>query len=191
MNIFAKYNLIRASLVLSILLIFTATVGLAQKYQTSEGYAKFHSSVPLHTFTGESKFLNGLIDFDQNLVDFYLDISTLKTGNSRRDRDMYRTLNIDQYPFAEFTGTIDSDYDLNFSGEQSVTVSGEFSINGVTVNKQFEGTILQTGLSIIVKAMWVQDITDHQIEPPGILFYRVRDEMDVEIEAELFPVQNE
>lgn len=134
----------------------------AQKYRTADGHAEFHSSVPLHTFTGESDFLNGLIDFDQNLVDFYLDLSTLKTGNSSRDRDMYSTLNIDQYPFAEFTGSIISDYNPETTKEQPVTVSGEFTLNGITVQKEFEGSIEQTGKSLIVKAKWVQDITDHQ-----------------------------
>lgn len=185
-----KHELIKFSIIIAIF-CFASQICFAQKYQTTDGLAQFHSSVPLHTFTGESEYLNGLIDFEQNLVDFYLDLSTLKTGNSRRDRDMYRTLNIDQYPFAEFTGKIDSDYDPDSSEEQTVTVTGEFSIHGITVNKQFEGTIENTGRSIIVNAKWVQDITDHQIEPPGILFYRVRDEMDVEIQAELFPAQNE
>jgi polyisoprenoid-binding protein YceI len=170
---------------------FVPDTHYAQKYQTDDGYAQFHSSVPLHTFTGESDFLNGLIDFDQNLVDFYLDLSTLKTGNSRRDRDMYRTLNIDQYPFAEFTGSIISEYNPDLAEEQPVTVSGEFTLNGITVQKEFDGAIERNGRSIIVKAKWVQKLTDHQIEPPGILFYRVRDEMDIEIRAELLPVQKQ
>lgn len=170
---------------------FVPDTHYAQKYQTNDGYTQFHSSVPLHTFTGESDFLNGLIDFDQNLVDFYLDLSTLKTGNSRRDRDMYRTLNIDHYPFAEFTGSIISDYNPETTKEQPVTVSGEFTLNGITVQKEIKGSIELTGDSLIVKAKWVQELTDHQIEPPGILFYRVRDEMDIEIRAELLPVQNQ
>lgn len=170
---------------------FVPDTHYAQKYQTDDGHAQFHSSVPLHTFTGESDFLNGLIDFDQNLVDFYLDLSTLKTGNSRRDRDMYSTLNIDQYPFAEFTGRIISEYNPKVKEEQPVTVSGEITLNGVTIQKEIEGTIEHNGKTMIVKAKWVQELTDHQIEPPGILFYRVRDEMDIEIRAELKPVQNQ
>lgn len=163
----------------------------AQKYQTDDGYAQFHSSVPLHSFTGESHLLNGWIDFDQNLIDFYLDLSTLKTGNSRRDRDMYHTLNIDQYPFAEFTGSFISDYNPESIEVQPVTVSGEFTLNGITVQKEIEGSIEQSGRTIIVKAKWVQKLSEHQVEPPGILFYRVRDEMDIEIRAELIPVQNQ
>lgn len=163
----------------------------AQEYQTSDGHAIFHSTVPLHSFTGESSYLNGLINFDQNLVDFYLDLSTLKTGNNSRDRDMYNTLNVDQHPYAEFTGSIISDYSFHPDslGKQPVTVTGEFTLNGITVNKTIEGSIENSGRSLIVYAEWVQDITDHEVEPPGILFYRVRDEMDIEIRAELFPVQ--
>ncbi len=177
-------------LFLALLNCLVHQAAFAQEFQASDGHAIFHSTVPLHSFTGESNYLNGLIDFEQNLVDFYLDLSTLKTGNSSRDRDMYDTLNIDQYPFAEFTGSIISDFSFSPDslGKQPVTVSGEFTLNGVTVNKTVEGTIENRGRSLIINAEWVQDITDHEIEPPGILFYRVRDEMDIEIRAELFPV---
>lgn len=181
---------LRIVVIIAALFNFIPDTHYAQKFQTDNGHAQFHSSVPLHTFTGESDYLNGLIDFDQNLVDFYLDLSTLKTGNSRRDRDMYRTLNIDQYPFAEFTGSITSSYNPESTKEQPVTVSGELTLNGITVQKDIEGSIEMTGNSLIVKAKWVQQLTDHQIEPPGILFYRVRDEMDIEVRAELLPVQN-
>ncbi len=191
----ANSNRIRFFLILFLTLLYCLIhqAAFAQEYQTSDGQAKFHSTVPLHSFTGESEYLNGLIDFEENLVDFYLDLSTLKTGNSSRDSDMYTTLNIDQYPFAEFTGSIISDYSFNPDslGKQPVTVSGEFTLNGITVSKTVEGSIEQTDQSINIKAKWVLDITDYQIEPPGILFYRVRDEMDVEISAELFPVQSD
>lgn len=178
-------------LLLYIFIILTPVLVYSQNYQTENGHAEFHSSVPLHSFTGESGYLTGMIDFDENLVDFYLDLSTLKTGNSRRDRDMYNTLNIDDHPFAEFTGTLESHFDLNSVEKQTVTVRGDFTLHGITVEKTIEGTLQRQGDSILLEAEWVQDITDHDIEPPGILFYRVRDEMDVVIKAELEPVQND
>lgn len=162
-----------------------------QNYETRNGNAKFHSSVPLHSFTGESDYLTGMINFEENLVDFYLDLSTLKTGNSRRDRDMYRTFNVDEFPFAEYTGSLETVFDENSIEKQVVIVKGEFTIHGVTVEKTVEGTLQRRGENILLEAEWVQDITDHNIEPPGILFYRVRDEMDVHIRAVLEPVLDE
>lgn len=171
--------------ILFLIIILVPAWACAQTYQTDNGHAEFHSSVPLHVFTGESGYLTGMIDFDENLVDFYLDLSTLKTGNSRRDRDMYRTLNIEEFPFAEFTGTLEHTLDLQSDEEQPVSVNGELTLHGITVEKRVDGTIQRQGDALLLKAEWVQDITDHNIEPPGILFYRVRDEMDVRLEARL------
>lgn len=160
-------------------------------FYTDSGHAEFTSSVPLHTFTGESDYLTGMIDFEENVVDFYLDLSTLKTGNGRRDRDMYRTLNVEEYPFAEFTGSLESSFDENSTASQEVTVRGEFSVHGVTREKTVEGTLQRRDDGIVLEAEWVHSLSEHEIEPPGILFYRVRDEMDVRIEATLRPTERE
>ncbi len=154
-------------------------------YFTDSGYAEFTSSVPLHTFTGRSDHLTGLIDPEVNLVDFYLDLSTLRTGIDRRDRDMFRTLEVDDYPFAEFTGSLTSSFDFQSSDKQSVAVTGDFTIHGITREKKVEGTLQNEGGNLKLEAEWIIDITNYDIEPPGILFYRVRDEMEVRIEAVL------
>lgn len=153
-------------------------------YYTESGSAEFHSSVPLDEFTGTSEYLTGMIDLEKNELDFFLDLETLVTGNERRDNDMYRTLNTEEYPFAEFFGTL-SGFDESDSATQSVEATGEFTVHGVTQEITVEGTLQKLGDSLILQAEWVLDITDFDIEPPGILFYRVADEMDMEIEAVL------
>lgn len=169
-----------------LILFFSSPIAVGDlHYFTDSGQVEFTSTVPLHEFTGESTHLTGMIDFEENLIDFYLDLTTLKTGNERRDRDMYRTLDVDNYPFAEFTGELESYFDENSDERQTVTVTGEFTLHGITREKTLEGNLRKRGDEIFLEAEWIQDITDHDIEPPGILFYRVRDEMDVRIEAVL------
>jgi polyisoprenoid-binding protein YceI len=154
---------------------------------TTNGHAEFTSSVPLHTFTGTSTHLTGLIDFEENLVDFYLDLQSLNTGISRRDRDMYRTLNIEDHPFAEFTGSLNTQIDLTSDENQQVLVTGEFTVHGVTNPVQIEGVLQVTETHLLLEAEWELSISDYEIEPPGILFYRVRDEIQVKISAKLYP----
>jgi len=160
-------------------------------YMTESGYAEFESSVPLHSFTGESEHLTGMIDPSENLVDFYLDLNTLKTGIDRRDRDMYRTLNVEEYPFAEFTGSLESMFDMDSSEEQPVTVAGEFSIHGTTRSVRINGTIQVNGNELILEASWTLNLDDYNIEPPGILFYKVNEEQKIRIEATLKPKDRE
>lgn len=156
-------------------------------YYTESGKAEFHSSVPLDEFTGTTEHLTGMIDLHNNEIDFFVDLETLDTGNDRRDRDMYRTLNVEEFPFAEFTGSLSSGFDENDTSTQEVEATGEFTVHGVTRDLAVKGTLQKLEDSLILQAEWVLDITDFDIEPPGILFYRVADEMDVKIEATLRP----
>lgn len=154
-------------------------------YFTDSGYAEFTSRVPLHTFTGESSHLTGMIDLQENVIDFYLDLATLKTGIDRRDRDMYRTLEIDQYPFAEFQGSIDNSFNPGSNEKQTVVARGEFSIHGITREIRIEGQLQKQGSELLLEAEWVLLLEDYDIDPPGILFYRVNDEQRIRIEVVL------
>ena len=160
-------------------------------YYTDSGEAEFTSSVPLHTFTGRSGNLTGMIDLEENLIDFYLDLNTLKTGIGRRDRDMYRTLNVDDHPFAEFTGMFVSQFDESISEPQVAIVEGEFSIHGVTRQIRIEGELQMQGENLHLSAEWIILLDDYGIDPPGILFYRVTEEQEVRIEAVLQPYPRE
>lgn len=154
-------------------------------FYTESGTATFTSSVPLHSFTGRSEHLTGMIDLEENVVDFYLDLSTLETGLRRRDRDMRRTLDVEQYPFAEFTGQLQERFDPNRSESQPVTVVGEFSIHGVTQSVEIQGTLTPTEGGVRLQAGWTLRLEAYGIEPPGLLFYRVQQEQGIEIQTTL------
>lgn len=171
--------------VVTCLTFLSPVVLSAQSFVTEEGQAEFTSSVPLHSFTGTSNHLRGLIDLDENLVDFYIDLQTLDTGNGKRDRDMYSTLETDQYPFAEFTGSFQTPFDQESTEEQNVTVTGDFTIHGVTQSIEVDGILQKQNNELHLEASWILNLDDYEIEPPGILFYRVDEEIEIRIEAEL------
>ncbi|MGM0505848.1 MAG: YceI family protein, partial [Bacteroidota bacterium] len=162
-----------------------ATAGEKTLLFTESGTASFTSSVPLHSFTGRSDHLTGMIDLEENIVDFYLDLSTQETGLRRRDRDMRRTLEVEQYPFAEFTGQLTERFDPNRSESQPVTAVGEFTIHGVTQSVEIQGVLTPMEGGVRLQAEWTLRLESYGIEPPGLLFYRVQQEQDVEIQATL------
>ncbi len=161
----------------------------AQPFMTESGHAEFTSSVPLHTFTGTSEQLAGMINLADSTVDFYVDLTTFDTGISKRDKDMRRTLNTDEYPFAEFYGKLVSPFDTSVSKAQPAIVEGEFTIHGITQKVKIEGTLQKTTEGLQAEASWIVNLTDYDIEPPGILFYRVDEEQKVKIKALLTPVE--
>lgn len=158
---------------------------IAQQYMTEEGHAEFHSEVPLHSFTGVSEHLVGSINLADSTVDFYIDLETFETGIGKRDKDMRETLHTDEYPFAEFFGKLVSDFDTQDSSPQSAIVRGEFKIHGVTREIKIDGTLQKIPEGLKVQASWTLNIENYNIEPPGILFYRVDENQDIEIEATL------
>lgn len=157
-----------------------------QAYMTESGHAEFESSVPLHSFTGESDRLVGKINLEDSVVDFYLDVNTLYTGNNKRDKDMMETLEAEEYPFAEFYGKLVG-YNHGARGVQEVTAEGEFTIHGVSREVSIDGTLEETSDGLQLTSTWTLNMEDHDIEPPGILFYRVSEEIKIQIEATLKP----
>jgi polyisoprenoid-binding protein YceI len=156
-------------------------------YYTQSGRAEFTSRVPLHTFTGKSDNLVGMIDLENNVIDFYIDLRSVETGIDRRDRDMHRTLSLDVHPFAEFTGALESPVELASGNEKTVTAVGEFTVHGVTREVRIDGTIKLQDDKLQLEAEWELNIEEYDIEPPGFLFLQVNEIQEMRIEATLEP----
>ncbi len=161
----------------------------AQIYYTESGRTEFHCEVPLHSFTGHSNYLVGKINLNTGTVDFYVDVHTLQTGIEMRDDDMLETLKAKKYPFAGFYGKLVSDFNPDLNQPQKVTVEGEFTIHGVSNPVTISGTLQKTDRGLKLNASWKLNMKDYKIEPPGILFYRVNETLDIRVEA-LLPAQN-
>ena len=181
----AAFRIISVILLASLL---SASSALSQAFKTESGTAEFTSSVPLHSFTGTSHHLVGKISLPDSTVDFYLDLNTLDTGNNKRDKDMYETLESEKYPFAEFYGKLVTPFNPDTAAVQKVKVRGTFSIHGASREMVIEGTLQQTGNGLKVTASWTLDLSNYNIKPPGILFYRVDEEVDIAINATLKPI---
>ncbi len=174
------------STILTILFIFaTVSSGYTQSYYTESGTAVFHSKVPLHTFSGTSQNLTGLINLDDKTVDFYLDLATLDTGNGKRDKDMRLTLDVKNHPFGEFFGKLVSDFDPLSNVAQPAIVEGVFTIHGNKQEVRIEGELTKTGDEIFLSAGWILRLEDYDIVPPSLLFVKVDQEQEIEIEAVL------
>lgn len=178
------------------LLIVIASLALsinstAQSYFTDQGTATFYSEVPLHTFSGSSEYLTGKINLENNIVDFYIDLTTLETGIAKRDRDMRETLETGKYPFAEFYGELVTPFNPDTNAAQQVTVEGTFKIHGVEKDTSYTGTLQMTPNGLNLSAKWVLELEDFNIVPPSLLFVKVDQEQRIEIEATLKRVEEE
>lgn len=160
-----------------------ASTAHAQTYFTETGYAEFTSEVPLHSFTGTTQNLTGQVNLGDGTVDFYLDLTTLRTGIGKRDKDLRKTLETDDYPFAEFFGKLVTAVDPNSTDLQIVQVRGNFTIHGVTREIEVEGSVQITPVSLRVLAAWELNLEDYDIVPPSLVIVKVDPVQDIRINA--------
>ncbi|TVP51687.1 MAG: YceI family protein [Mongoliibacter sp.] len=168
-------------------LLCLSQFSFGQEFFTETGYVNFLSKASLNEFNGESKQLNGLIDLDKNLLDFYIDLNTLKTGIGLRDRHMRENyLETNKYPYAEFTGKIAEGPELKNGESRKVTATGKFTIHGVERKIEVPGTIKRVNNNTVeLEANFKVLLGDYKIDIPKVMFYELSEEQTVTIKAEL------
>lgn len=174
--------------IIAILFIATIPFGsYAQEYKTESGKVEFLSQASLNEFTGVSSQLNGLINFEKNVLDFFIDLNTLKTGIGLRDRHMRENyLETKKYPFAEFTGKIKEDIRLNPGESRNVTAVGKFKIHGVEREISVPGKV--TAISeneIKLEAKFTILLSDYNIDIPKVVFYELAEDQVVTLSINL------
>lgn len=174
-------------LVLFFLVLIAFGETYAQAFKTEKGSVEFLSKASLNEFTGKSADLNGLIDLDKNLLDFFVDLNTIKTGIGLRDRHMRENyLETKKFPYAEFTGKINSPKELIKGQSIKVTATGKFKIHGVEREIEVPGTITLTNDNTVqLIATFKILLSDYQIAIPTIVFYELAEEQIVTINATL------
>lgn len=87
---------------------------------------------------------------------------TLKTGNGKRDRDQWSSLQVDSFPFIRYdvdsvtVGAVHADTQL-------VTLHGRFEIHGVTREVELPSRLLLAATSAHLLADTPLDLRDHRI----------------------------
>lgn len=159
--------------------------GLSQVFMTEKGSVEFLSKAPLNEFVGKSAHLNGLVNLEENLLDFYVDLNTLNTGIGLRDRHMRENyLETKKYPYAEFTGKINAIPTLENGQSRSVTAKGKFKIHGVEKEIEVPGKLTAISKNELqLDASFKVLLSDYNIDIPKVVFYELAEEQEVTIKA--------
>ncbi|MEG3659949.1 YceI family protein [Arenibacter palladensis] len=171
----------------SILLLFLSSQTFnAQVYSTTDGLANFQAKMPLNTYMGRSDQLQGSINFETGKVAFKLPVKSIKTDKDKRDEHMYELLEVEKNPNVLFDGKLMDDFNFDKKGNQTVKVSGDFTLAGTTrqISVPLELVLVSEG-TIQLKASWSLLITDYGLERPSIVFIQVNDEHDLSVDAVL------
>lgn len=110
--------------------------------------------------------------------------NTLKTGNDKRDRDMYASLEADRYPTIRFD--LDSVAPHGEAGDSAiVTLHGRLAIHGVTRDVAVPATIRLEADGLRLRSRFPLLLTDYRIGGLSKMFGLLKMRPDIVVRVEL------
>lgn len=175
-------NIVKYVFVLS-LVLFSSEMLFAQKYSVKRGSTFFKAKMPLNSYEGKSEQLQGSIDFQTGQLEFKVPVISIKTGVSRRDKDMYELLNEAKNPEVTFKGKLMGDYDFKNNSKQTLKIQGDFTLAGTSREVIIDIDLAREGNGLLLTAAWSLLITDYNLKRPTKVFLKVDDKHELEINA--------
>ncbi|WP_245726444.1 YceI family protein [Pricia antarctica] len=169
---------------LSILfLLLGGNNSFAQVYSTEDGNAAFKARMPLNSYTGESDQLRGTINFKTGKVAFKVPVKSIKTRKDKRDEHMHELLKAEKNPNVIFEGKLIDDFDFNKKTEQTIKLTGNFTLGGTTRQLSIDINLEPVAKGLQLNASWSLLITDYNLERPSLAFIKVNDKHDLSVDA--------
>lgn len=176
--------------------------GAAQEFQvdlSAQRTVRFISRTSIDEFEGVTEKIDGYVLIDGpelttevggDDTELYLevDLASIDTGIGLRNRHMRDNyLEVEQYPFASYRGSIVSV--ARGPGDAfRVTTRGEMAIHGVTRPMEIPCNVTSEGRRYRVRCSFQVLLSDHQIEIPSIMFLKLANEIRLELDFAMAPV---
>jgi hypothetical protein len=164
-----------------------------------ENRVRFVSDAPLEDFEGVTDRIDGFLflageglvgETDLGASEFYFEVElgSLDTGLGLRNRHMRDNyLETDEFPFASYAGRITSIRD-DASGKYGVTTRGTLAVHGVKKDREIECTAEAVSRDLRVRCAFQVSLTDHNIPIPKLMFMKIDEVMELELDFFLSPV---
>ena len=91
----------------------------------------------------------------------------------------------DKFPYATFKGKITDNVDLTKDGTYTVSVTGDFTVHGVTKPRTIPGTIVIKGNTMNLKSSFDVKIADHDITIPTVVATEIAEVINVKVYGNL------
>jgi hypothetical protein len=179
-------------LLITSLLLATATGLYAQKYMTRTAKISFDASA-----SGSPEKINAvnnevaaILDGKSGDIVFQVPVKSFKFERELMQKHFNENyMESDKYPKAEFKGQVARISDINFSknGTYNTTATGKLTIHGVTREVATPGTITVNGSVVTVKAKFKVSLSDYQIKIPGLVADKIGKEATVSLDGEMQP----
>ena len=165
---------------LIILLLFSINLN-AQRFVSNNGEINFFSETPIENIKAVNKKVSAAFDSSNNELVFQLSISDFvfpKPLMQEHFNENY--LESDIYPKSFFVGKI-----IEKKNDNNVTVLGDLTIHGVTNKIKVDGVLINNKSSVNIYAKFMVMLKDYNIKVPKVVFYKIAEEIDVDVNIEL------
>ncbi|MCX2745289.1 YceI family protein [Mangrovivirga sp. M17] len=152
-----------------------------QKYAERNGEVHFYSKAPVEDIEAHSEKGQSIVDIGSNRIAFEVPIRSFQFEKDLMQEHFNENyMESDKYPKASFSGSF-SGFDINASGKQNVTASGEIYIHGVKEKWNAEGVMYVKNGKIHLETTFFVPLETFDIEKPKVLFYNIADKIEVNL----------
>ena len=145
-------------------------IGAAQRPlvdgQLRQGVLSFDGNATMGDFTGTTSTVSGQMTggSDLSAVRGWVEapVNTLVTGNGRRDRDLNKSMESDQFPAMRFDLSRVTP-GVSRGDSTAVTLGGSFTIHGVKREVTMPATVVFQSGAVHLRSSFPLNLTDYQI----------------------------
>jgi polyisoprenoid-binding protein YceI len=150
---------------------------------------KFHLDHKMHTTDGRSSQIEGkavLGDDGKVQTMIRIPVASFDTADANRDSHMRETLEAGKFPYVVFKGVTSLAVPVAYGKELDAKLDGELDFHGVKrpLAVAAKITVGQDGTAA-VKAKFPVNLEAHKIERPSLLFIKVAENVDLDVELKL------
>ena len=172
-----------------LLLLLAANLLSAQRYRAKTGAVYFQSDAPLELIEARSQKMRAIIDADKRTFAFSIPISSFQGFNSPLQRVHFNEnyLESDRYPAATFSGKIIEKVDFTAPGTYTVRAKGQLNVHGVEQERIIKSELVVSEAALTVRSSFTVLLDEHDITIPQIVYQKIAEEIEVEVEAVFTP----
>lgn len=170
--------------ILGLTVVLAATASAQPIWITRNASVSFYSYAPIEDIKASSTAGEAAINPTTRSVYCKVPIRSFRFRKKLMEEHFNeKYLESDRYPYAEFSGRIVEDIDLQQAGNYDVTVQGRLTIHNVVRNYTARATLETTQSTIHATAGFKVKLADHHIRIPTLLVQRIAEIVEVSIEA--------
>ena len=174
-------------ILLSLILLTTATLAQAQRFATREAHIAFLSETPIEDIQAESHEASAIFDAATGQLAFQVPILSFHFPKALMEEHFNENyMETERHPKATFRGQV-MDLDLTATGAQAVRATGTLEMHGVPVERDIAGTMERTETGWRITAAFDVPCADHDIDIPKVVAENIAEVIGVTLTANLDP----